>query len=274
MCLKIGLPHPRPPKNEGFAAHRCIVRHHKTFSELILSAQSGCDICSLFRPFVEHQQLRDAGQVKVSRSDCSASGNSEKVLMEDPFLSESSDPTVSDFDSKSEVESSDIGPEEGSSSDGSEHGGAAPSGEQKYPFITDPVTEVVERNGTLEWIIFSGNEITGPEQLWLSIESDRRYSFTTLSNNALATLTLSAGSVVTYDLSDNSCNYCLDGNHIGSRQSMALEQPGLWKHIPKPLHIRAGRKRPLRVLLPIFEYFQNRGKFLAQAHMRPKLIYM
>ena len=53
--------------------HTCVVRHHATFDALISSAESGCQLCLYFRPFIEHSRLRRQGLAQPPRSDCSSS---------------------------------------------------------------------------------------------------------------------------------------------------------------------------------------------------------
>jgi hypothetical protein len=66
----------------------------------------------------------------------------------------------------------------------------------------------------------------------------------TKSSGSIMALTLSAGSIDQIHLGFDDSGYCLDGRYIGSRQSLAVVVPGLWKWHRRWLNIRAGKKRP------------------------------
>lgn len=58
LCQKIRPPHHSQristKHSEEVQGHTCIVRHHANFQDLIQSALDGCELCELFRPFIEN----------------------------------------------------------------------------------------------------------------------------------------------------------------------------------------------------------------------------
>jgi hypothetical protein len=89
-CKLIRLPHVADN-------HTCVVRHHATFDDLISSAESGCQICLYFRPFVEHSRLRRLSLAQPPASDCSSSAVFGRAP-EDPFESVPYGPTENFLD--------------------------------------------------------------------------------------------------------------------------------------------------------------------------------
>lgn len=254
LCRKIRLPHKSfKKKHKGttrFDEHQCIYRHHKTYDDLLKSAYLGCELCNLFRPFIEHAQFEEAGLVENAESDCPDSDKGSDITREDPFLSESEDDLSDEGD---ESEDDDEEEDNGSADDieNASMGSQASSGGGS----------VKKPHEVLEWLFLTSSNLTGPEQLWLTAETDEReQEDQTRSSGSLLTLTLSAGSIDHIHLDQDDSDYCLDGKYIGSRQSLAVEVPGLWRWHRRWLNICTGRKPPQRSLRPIFEYFQNRGR--------------
>jgi hypothetical protein len=258
LCQKVGLPHASYKKHKddtGYHSHLCIYRHHKTYVDLVNSATLGCELCALFRPFIEHAQLREAGLVEVAESECSNTDYGSDVTRADPFLFEDED-NLSEEDYESEDGDDGFG-EDSSDDKAEEIENASVRSQRSSNFQEDIENKTHE---VLEWLFLITDDLTGPEQLWLIAESGgKEQDDQTKSSGSLTTLTLSAGSIDNVHLDFNDSEYCLDGRYIGSRQSLAVVVPGLWKWHRKWLNILAGRKRPLRSLRPIFEYFQHRG---------------
>jgi hypothetical protein len=272
-CRKIRLPHPaHNPANESekHYNHLCIYQHHPSFPDVLASAESGCEICQLFKPFIIHAQQREAGEVEIAESDCGSSdGDSQDFNHEDPFIEEE-DYEESDYNSESfcsdVLNAASDHSHERSTDDESSVASFALS--QKTQYFDSDVDEV-DPDGVLNWAYFASRENTGPEQLWVTVDTEENeVDNTTRSSSQLNTMRLHAASIVDIRMTRwTDSSFCVDGEFIGSRQSLAARLPALWKWHPKALSIRAGRKKPLRLLRPIFEIFQGRGMLLYHSYL-------
>src|SRR5580700_706638 len=115
LCKKIGLPHDSYKKRKddtGYRQHLCIYRHHKKYIDLIESATLGCELCALFRPFIEHAQLREAGLVEVAGSEYSNTDYGSDITRADPFLSSDED-NLTEEEIESEDEDGEFGEDSG-----------------------------------------------------------------------------------------------------------------------------------------------------------------
>jgi hypothetical protein len=266
-CRKIRIPHRSyPGKKDGKsqADHQCIVRHHENFAALLKSADHGCELCSLFRPFIEHVQLRQQGTVDVTASDCTDSDGSE-FTWEDPFVTESELSSLSELASSSGQATDYAGSEKESVEFDTEPGELEDRGSE-VDSESSSVVAAQKNHEILRWLLLNKAYATGPEQLWVTGTSlYQEKNRQTQSREAISMISLSAGSIAGHHISYNGSCYCLDGEWFETRQSLAIKAPGLWKWKYHPLKIRAGRKRPLRALRPNFELFQKRGMVPAVA---------
>ena len=236
LCKKVGLSHESFKEHDiGYQQHLCIYRHHKTYGDLIKSAAQGCEACALFRPFIEHAQLRNAGLVQTTESDYSDSELGDITYgYADPFLTET----------EGEASEEDLGASSGDNEVGEDpdHDRAdveivSEGSHRSFDFPQDTENKTRE---VLKWLFLTASDLTGPEHLWLTAESENRdRTDRNQPSESLTTLTLSAGPTPEFHTRENDSDYCLDSRYIGSRPSLAVELPGLWKWPRKALNIRA-----------------------------------
>ena len=86
LCKKVRYPHAHRTKSNTWRPTHdaCLFRHHANFQELVQSALSGCELCDLFKPFVEYAQRKSSGLAERAGSDASSSQFSGCSEM-DPF---------------------------------------------------------------------------------------------------------------------------------------------------------------------------------------------
>jgi hypothetical protein len=276
-CQKIRVPHSssviKPTLGDSAAEttdgkstrpHECIIRHHEDFAALLKSADEGCELCQLFQPFVEHAILKKRHDVQITPSDCTDSDGSA-VVLEDPFLTES------ELSSESWDTGSGLATNYGDDDDDADGDDGSESSNNSeldskslFEWYKREVFAVEKNYSILQWLLLDNAYASGPEQLWVrghsSLSKDGVIDDFTKSKRALATISLSAGSISELGTNFEDSCFCLDGEWLDTRYALAIKAPYLWKWPCDALKIRAGRKRPLRALRPTFELFQNRGR--------------
>ena len=65
--------------------HWCLVKHHSTFDELLASAANGCDLCEVFRPFVQSAKLNRERRYASDEAEDENSSLQSDFTHDDPF---------------------------------------------------------------------------------------------------------------------------------------------------------------------------------------------
>ena len=287
LCKKVRYPHAhRTKSNTGWrSAHdACIFRHHANFQDLIQSALDGCELCSLFKPFVEYAQGKQSGLDERAESDASSSQGSG-WSHDDPFEWNGETEKLADggclIHNVPEVR---IGLTDGIfyEDEGNRYRWLTSRMDEKYWHYQEHLHEVLakeekedveaglipdskhqhesDRNEVLQWLLQDPSNCTGPEQIWITgwtFHGDDDFSY--MGHKEFTTvLTLSAASVDDRHLEEGN-TICLDGNEVydGSK-ALAMKLPWLWKWRNNRLWVR--QKKPLHNLKPHFEFYQHRGR--------------
>ena len=286
-CQKVRYPHAYWTKSKTWKRKHdvCLFRHHANYQELINSANRGCELCNLFRPFVEYAQSKASGSVERADSDASSS-QGDGWSHGDPFEwygeTEELENGGTRLHSVPEIR---IGLIDGIfyEDEGDKYNWLTDRMDEKYWHYSEYVTALLEKeeaediaaglipdpkhqhqsakNEVLQWLFQDESNYTGPEQLWLSawtfVGDD---SFSYMGHLEITTvLTLSAGSIDGRHLEENKV-VCLDGQEVfQDSKALALKLPWLWKWHHNSLWIR--RKKPHHNLKPHFEFFQYRGNY-------------
>ena len=266
-CRKIKPPHQSQRTIDLWKTrqHSCLYRHHSSFDNLVQSARQGCELCNVFRPFVEHAQLKKKTLIeRVDRDD--GESTSSGYSHEDPF---------EDFDTK-EVTirlTKDIIYED----EGDHYLWLDERLDEKNDAHRKAMEDTLEREEMedksaglmpkrkrrdnyeiMQWLFQQKSKFTGPEQLWIRGWTYYGDDYNRAGHiEASTVLTLSAGSVDS-NVFDSESEYCLDGHiYLSRKTDLAMQLPGLWMNRHNALDIH--REKPLQDLRPSFEFFQLRG---------------
>ncbi|KAF2647024.1 HET-domain-containing protein [Lophiostoma macrostomum CBS 122681] len=275
FCKKIRPPHRGPIKDQEDRVHGhwCIVKHQPNFDNLLESAERGCNICALFRPFVQYAQSK---KNKRATEDDDAASTTSGRSHDDPFE------YASDCQGKDKVE----GPRDTFVyrtkdlvylDEGHQYDLLDSRGDEKNSALQDQIrdraeeelkediragivssTSQAQRNEVIQWLMQDRSKYTGPEQLWVKswiFHGDEEAIPGLQERTSLFALT--AGSLE--EVSDNahwSVEYCVDGHTLTNRQAeMALQYPGLWASNFRTLSIPGDTSS--HRLKPMFEFFQE-----------------
>ena len=261
-CQKIRPPHNPPNSESDEHDHWCLTKHCGTFDELLASADHGCELCAVFRPFVDSAKLNRAqcSEDELGYPHSDPFGNSFEVEKEDRIdapadifiyrthdlvyldeghqyclldnrLDEKNNALVAQLSQRAEEETrEDLG--------------------AGFP----PRPSSPERNETIQWLLQDPNKYTGPEQLWVKswmFVGNREDNANLQERTSFFSLT--AGSFEEITSAKRHLEYCVDDRVIATREAeMALQYPGLWAHRFDPLHIK--QERPKNDLRPVFEF--------------------
>lgn len=261
LCKKIKPPHlpvNRTSHPWSHTDHQCLVRHHANFQDLIQSARQGCELCELFRPYVEHAQSSTVWTEDSTGSESSGwyhgdpfedTDYSVTIRLDKEILYEDEGNRyyIQDeaHDDRSEIYLSQFKKTLEQEEDEDKKSGLR--------VTTDAINprdyEIVQ------WLLQGTDNCTGPEQIWirgwLCIDTGDSQV------GANLVLTLSAGSIYDLPRATEKDTYCVDGKHIPNSMSLIMELPSLWSQ--KYRGLRVPREEPLHELRPIFEFYQQRG---------------
>lgn len=262
FCQKIRPPHHSQRTSARYSSkvpeHSCLVCHHANYNDLIQSALNGCELCQLFRPFIENSLGLENGDSDHSGhfqddpfEDLDASGVTIRLTKDivyedqgdsyqwlDERLDEKNDAHRKYFEETLEREEE----------------------EDRLAGLM-PKRNETDNYEIVQWLFQDRAKYTGPEQIWIrgwtyygdNYRQGGQYEASTV-------FTLSAGAIDTENLAENH-EWCINNKHFGSNKtSLVMEIPGLWIHKIIPLTIH--RKEPLGDLKPNFEFFQSRCMFL------------
>jgi hypothetical protein len=278
FCRKLKPPHQSQRTLDAWKErrHSCLVRHHANFNDLIESAAKGCELCELFRPFVEYAQRKRARLVGEDEFDDGWSVGSPE-FHDDPFEGGSDDAMVftEPRQPTMRVTKDSIYVDEGDCycwlnermDDGND------AYEKELELILEKEREEDKAAGLLpthdksddyaiiQWLCLEKGKSTSCEQIWI-----RGWTYYGDDDNrkghaeASSIITLSAGSIDGDPLEEHT-EFCIDDKiQISSVKDLAIEIPGLWKNPHDQLHLP--REWPFRDLKPNFEFYQRRGMVL------------
>jgi hypothetical protein len=282
LCKKIKPPHQVKRRINTWKEnpHACLTRHHANFDDLIRSALQGCELCNVFRPFVEHAMSKRgvSGNPQMDDGDSADSGYSHS----DPFDGEE----IRSEDGSIQVISETfqkyrINDDWYYEDDGEEYCWMDDREDDKNHEYYYEVEETLRREEeedklagfvfegknsdkyeVIQWLFQDKNKYSGPEQIWITGQTHYVDAITVKGHYEASTvLTLSAGSVdmnCVMELEKSEC--CIDGGlRIQGTKDLAMRFPGLWKWKHKSLGI--DDESDSRKLKPTFEFYQSRGIF-------------
>jgi hypothetical protein len=239
-----------------------LVRHHANFEELIQSARRGCELCELFRPFIESGQRKREAWNKSNEGYLPGSGRYQN----DPF----EDITYNGITIRL---NEDIIYED----DGKRYYIQSDADDDRNDGYFKKFNEILEREEAedkdaglglvdmaspknyeiIQWLLQGKDKAAGPKQIWITgwpyIDNDMEAQVGTSM-----VFNLSAGSIKETPHYTDKETYCVDGKHMCSPTALAMEVPSLWKW--KHLELAVPREEPLKDLKPVFEFYQNWGR--------------
>jgi len=263
LCQKIRPPHQSQRTSTRYSVkvqeHSCLVRHHANFSDLIQSAINGCELCSLFRPFIENARV-EAAKDEV--------GEYPGYFQDDPFEDTNTRlPTIRltkdiiyedegdryqwldcRFDEKNDAHRK-----------ANEEALEREEEEDRLRGLLPKDRRETDNYEILQWLAQDKSKYKGPEQIWIrgwtyyddEFKQGGQYEASTV-------FTLGAGALDIESLDLNRLDWCIDNKHFGSgRTALVMEMPGLWIH--KIIGLTIYREEPLNDIEPHFEFFQRRG---------------
>jgi hypothetical protein len=252
LCERIQPPHEVAPGLSKEDQHFCFVRHHETFAELIKSAKDGCELCLLFRPFVERGD------------DDSSLTSGESVT--DPFEDDSNCDCAqcrNDDLLKFKIDEGVYYVENGESSYRRVYRKHDPARKALYDYESndgddEPYYHTGRNNELLQWLKLVTGSKTSQEQLWVTIgglEDDDTWSWSQETSKEF--LTITAGSVSRGAFGCSDATYCLEGRQYPDAKSLAWKEPVLFTEPARELTLyREGQK----AFWPYFEFFERRGE--------------
>jgi hypothetical protein len=83
-CQKIRPPHRDDGKSDE-RGHWCPVKHHSTFDNLLASAGDGCELCVVFRPFVQSAKSKAAERYASCKTENEDNTLHSGCFQNDPF---------------------------------------------------------------------------------------------------------------------------------------------------------------------------------------------
>ncbi|KAL8811754.1 MAG: hypothetical protein Q9200_001553 [Gallowayella weberi] len=235
-------------------SHSCLSRHHACFQDLIKSADRGCELCQVFRPYVE----REVEHHVSLEPELDWYGWNEVDPFKEPYpereylIMGSEDEKYGskvyyvDFGTHFEISGTNVRDAEQNLLD-SICREIKDSPDYKRDKKITPYcawddyepgrgrewlrNHCFDNHEIFQWLFFTKGLIqTGPEQLWIvrqyrkGDEPDRG-SCAAGQRESISTLKMSAGSI---DL-DSSSKYCYQGNDVGGLEQLAILLPGLWR---------------------------------------------
>jgi hypothetical protein len=261
FCQKIRPPHHSQRTSTEYSVkvedHSCIVRHHANFQDLIQSALNGCELCKLFRPFIENA-MKEPNEDEYG------------AFHDDPFEDLDADiPTIhltKDIIYQDEGDCYLLLDERTDEKNFAhfKHNEETLEREEEEDRQAGlmPKRDRTDNYEIVQWLFQNPAKRTGPEQIWIRGWTHYDYEYKKGGQyEASIVFTLGAGAME-FDLLDMAdYELCVDGQHFSSNRTTALvmEMPGLWVHRIIPLTIH--REDPLSDLEPMFEFFQQRCMF-------------
>jgi hypothetical protein len=274
FCRKIKPPHQSQRTLDTWEEnpHSCIVRHHANFNDLIKSATEGCELCELFRPFVQYAQRKKARLEGEAESDDGWSTGSPE-FHDDPFEDGPDSPNTEPRLPTMRVTKDFVYVDEGNCycwlNERLDDGNDAYRQELELTLEKEeeedkaaglfPTHDKSDDYEIIQWLCLEKGKSTGCEQIWVrgwthyGDDYDRKGHA-----EASSIITLSAGSIDDNPLSDDLTEFCIDHKiRISSAKDLAIEIPGMWKNPHNQLHLR--REWSFEKLKPNFEFYQHRG---------------
>ena len=257
LCQKVRYPHAYWTKSKTWKQKHdtCLFRHHATYQELIDSADEGCELCNLFKPFVEYARSKANGSVERAESDATST-QGDGCSQGDPFewLGETEKRDEFGFRVR-EVPETRIRLTDGIfyEDDGDNYRWFTDRTDAKYDRYSEDIYALAhqeeeediaaglvpdpryqhqsDKNEMLQWLLQDKSNYTGPEQLWITawtFKGDSDYSYNGHVEKANL-IFLSAGSIDGMHLKKGK-TICLDGQEIfKGGKALALRLPWLWK---------------------------------------------
>lgn len=262
LCQKIKPPHhsqrTSTKYSEKVQGHSCIVRHHANFQDLIQSAIDGCELCELFRPFIENA-MKELNEDEYGAflddpfEDHEYADRPAIRLTKDIVYEDDGDCYVwidERLDEKNDVHY--------------RHYQETLEREEKEDLQAGLMKRDQNRSDnyeTVRWLFQNPAKRTGPEQIWITGWTNYNYDYKKGGQFEASTVfTLGAGAMDCHFLGLQDYELCIDGQLFTyNTTAWVMEMPGLWVHKIIPLTIH--REDPLSDLEPIFEFFQQRCMF-------------
>lgn len=282
FCKKI-KPHCQRPGKDREENHACLVRHHANFDDLINSANQGCELCKLFRPYVEYAQFKKKpSSAELVASLCgSDDGYSDCTEQSQVYL----------FDEDGDGEYGTVR--------ASKYAGYFESGSQWFWFdeLDDGMVNSAVRNRRIQmilekekeedkssgvamieqyptvhnseimqWLFHQDGKPVGPEQLWIQgwLFKGEGWpgpgaDFAMMGQGERSTVfSLSVGSVNPWLLCQDA-SFCVDTQPVESTVALAYQIPGIWQQKYNSARISTRWASTARNMQPAFEFYHRRG---------------
>jgi hypothetical protein len=282
-CCKKIRPHCRQPEKGRRKHHACLVRHHANFDDLINSANQGCELCNLFRPYIEYAQFKNKLlTVESVASDCGSDAGysgcteySQDDLFEDmgggdygtvraskcagyfdygdhwSWFDELCDGLVNEEAREKRI-SMILKKEEGED----KLCGAAIV--RKLPSV--------DNSEIMQWLFQQDDKPVGPEQVWIQGWTFLGEGWPCLTGDLemmglgerSTVFSLSVGSIDSSPFGENS-NYCVDNRPVPGTVALAYQIPGIWQQKHNSARISTKWTSTARNMQPVFEFYHRRG---------------